>query len=100
IEAIPLGQKMFKRARPRLKNFVAGTVLAREFGKRRAAMRSLSTIDNPAIPLAKRHPCAKIRQMKPGARNRHRDGITRIKTERPNPGLAAGDDEGAHSQRR
>jgi hypothetical protein len=88
IQAISFGQKMLSGSPRCLENFSGRPVLSLQDTGGRISMRSFAGILNPSVRILTLHPRTEIGQMKPPAGNRHGSGISRIKAEEPNTGLA------------
>jgi hypothetical protein len=98
IETVALCQKMIERPRGRRKYFASSPIPSAQHSASRATMRTCAVILDPSITLLARHSRTKIRQVKPGSRDCHGDGVPGIQAEEPYSRLAIDHDVSPHIQ--
>src|SRR5207302_6475366 len=98
IEAVAFRQKMFDCVRPRKKDWANRTVACSQCSRSGSGVGPMAGVLDPAIAFSAAHPCTEVRQMKPGPRDGHGQGVTRVQTKKPHAGLCAAGNVGADIQ--
>src|ERR1700719_4087170 len=88
IQAIALRQEVLQRSPLRFKEFSGWPVSRLKSSTRRARMRTIALILNPALDFVAPHTRIEIGQMKGQPSRRHGYRICSIQAEEPNAGLA------------
>src|ERR1700760_2814175 len=96
VQAGALGEEMFERAWLRAEDFSCRTIAHPQSCAWGAAMGALAGVFSPIVARLAAHSRVEIWKMKPGACDADCDCVGRIKAEKPDAGLSAVGDVGAH----
>src|SRR5216683_3207352 len=89
VKGIAFGQEMLQRPWPRGKGVANRAIPALQQSCRRSAMNPPALVMNPALVLGAAHSRAKIRQVKPRARDGYSQRVSRVQAEEPHARLSA-----------